>query len=218
MIEKLLPPSVAVAESFGDPVHAPLLGAEPGSVAGAVVKRRREFATVRWCARRALADLGIAPVPILTGEGGAPAWPDGVVGSMTHCDGYRAAAVAHAGEVNGVGIDAEPHLPLPEGVFASIALPTEQRRDAELRRLAPGIHWDRLLFCAKECVYKAWFPLTRRWLDFSQADITIEHDGTFSARILEHDPAVPGDGFTGRWQVGQGVCVAAVVVVRCTGP
>ncbi|MFF1717797.1 hypothetical protein [Streptomyces sviceus] len=52
-----------------------------------------------------------------------PAWPDGVVGSMTHCDGYRAAAVAHAGEVLGVGIDAEHHLPLPEGVFASIALP-----------------------------------------------------------------------------------------------
>lgn len=63
MIEKLLPPSVAVAEWFGDPVHAPLLGAEPGIVAGAVGKRRREFATVRWCARRALADLGIAPSP-----------------------------------------------------------------------------------------------------------------------------------------------------------
>lgn len=42
-------------------------------------------------------------------------WPDGVVGSMTHCDGYRAAAVAHAGEVLGVGIDAEPHFPFPRG-------------------------------------------------------------------------------------------------------
>ncbi|MEV5463347.1 hypothetical protein AB0L17_35085 [Streptomyces cellulosae] len=108
MIEKLLPPLVAVAESFGDPAHAPLLGAESGIVAGAVGKRRREFATVRWCARRALTDLGIAPVPILTGEGGAPAWPDGVVGSMTHCDGYRAAAVAHAGEVRGVGSTPSP--------------------------------------------------------------------------------------------------------------
>lgn len=53
--------------------------------------------------------------PVLTGEGGAPAWPDGVVGSMTHCDGYRAAAVANAGEVRGVGIDAAHHLPFPRG-------------------------------------------------------------------------------------------------------
>ncbi|MFJ1652153.1 hypothetical protein ACIOC2_12190 [Streptomyces sp. NPDC088337] len=59
---------------------------------------------------------------------------------MTHCDGYRAAAVANAGEVRGVGIDAAHHLPLPEGLFASMALPAEQRRDAELRRLAPGVH------------------------------------------------------------------------------
>ncbi len=45
--------------------------------------------------------------------------------------------------------------------------------------LPPGPSWDRLLFSAKESVYKAWFPLTGRWLGFEEAAITINPaDGT----------------------------------------
>ncbi|MBM7442715.1 4'-phosphopantetheinyl transferase [Streptomyces sp. HB132] len=212
MIEKLLPPSVAVAETYGDPPHAPFLHGELEVVSGAVEGRRREFAAVRWCARRALADLGIGPAAILPGERGSPVWPDGVVGSMTHCDGYRGAAVGQVPGVLALGIDAEPHLPLPEGVLNITALPAEQRRITDMGGLAPEICWDRLLFSMKEAVYKAWFPLTRRWLGFEQADITIGHDGTFSAHLLADDPAVPSDGFAGRWLVEEGLMVTAVAV------
>ena len=52
---------------------------------------------------------------------------------MTHCEGYRAAALVRAGDLASLGIDAEPHAPLPEGVLAAVALPTEADR---LRRLA----------------------------------------------------------------------------------
>ncbi|MFF7721641.1 4'-phosphopantetheinyl transferase [Streptomyces luteogriseus] len=213
MIEKLLPASVAVAETYDDPPHAPLLGGEPEVVSRAVEKRRREFAAVRWCARTALADLGVGPVPILPGERGAPVWPEGFVGSMTHCDGYRAAAVARVRDgVLAIGVDAEPHAPLPDGVLEVTALPAERLRIADMRRLEPEISWDRLLFSMKECVYKAWFPLTRRWLGFEQADIIIEYEGTFSARLLTTDPAVPADGFTGRWLVEEGLIVTALAV------
>ena len=67
-----------------------------------------------------------------------PLWPAGVVGSITHCDGYRAAAVARATDLATVGIDAEPHEPLPDGVLAAIALPAEPPRAARARRPTRG--------------------------------------------------------------------------------
>ncbi|HEY3692789.1 MAG TPA: hypothetical protein VGL46_21300 [Pseudonocardiaceae bacterium] len=51
---------------------------------------------------------------MVPGERRKPVWPPGVVGSLTHCTGYRAAAVAHRRGVLTVGIDAEPHEPLPQ--------------------------------------------------------------------------------------------------------
>lgn len=211
MIEKLLPAPVVIAQAFDDAIPAPLLGGESELVSCAADKRRREFATVRRCAREALAELGVGSLPILAGERGAPQWPDGIVGSMTHCDGFRAAAVARTSDARSVGIDAEPHLPLPAGVFDSIALPSEQQRTGQMQRLEPEVQWERMLFSMKECVYKAWFPLTRRRAGFKEADITVEYDGTFSARLLASDPAVPGT-FTGRWLVDRGLIATAVLI------
>ena len=94
MIGELLPPGVAWAERFDDDVAEELFPEEEAAIARAVPTRRREFATGRWCARRALHDLGLPPAPIIPGERGAPGWPPGVVGTITHCPGYRGAAVA----------------------------------------------------------------------------------------------------------------------------
>lgn len=213
MIEKILTAGVAVAEEFGDPAGAMLFPEEEALIGRAVDKRRREFTTVRACARRALGTLGLPPVPILHGERGAPRWPPGVVGSMTHCDGYRAAAVAHAERVPTVGIDAEPHGPLPDGVLEAVALPEEARRLDRLGAAMPSVHWDRLLFSAKECVYKAWFPLTGRWLGFEQADIELRAGGTFAARLLVTGMTVDGSaltGFQGRWLVADGLVTTAI--------
>ena len=93
---------------------APLPEEEP-LIARSVAKRRNEFVTVRYCARQALGDLGLPPVPILKGDKGEPCWPDGVVGSLTHCEGFRGAVVGRRAEVRSVGIDAEPHDVLPHG-------------------------------------------------------------------------------------------------------
>ncbi|MDT9684219.1 4'-phosphopantetheinyl transferase superfamily protein [Streptomyces sp. TRM76323] len=212
MIDLLLPSGVSVAEAFHDPPDLPLLGTEAEEVSRAVDKRRREFTTARWCARRALAGLGIGPVPIPRGERGAPVWPDGIVGSMTHCQGYRAAAVARDTDLRSLGIDAEEHLPLPDGVLGLVASEGEREHLAELARVRPGVHWDRLLFSAKESVYKAWFPLTRRWLGHDEAELVFAADGTFAARLLAHDPRVPAEGFTGRWAVDGALAVTAVTV------
>ena len=214
MIEKILPPSVAWAEAFDDSVDGPLFPEEETIIARAVGKRRREFTTARVCARRALSDLGLPPVPILPGDRGAPRWPYGVVGSLTHCDGYRAAVVAREADLLTIGVDAEPHQPLPEGVMDSVAVPAELRRDDALRKVSPAVHWDRLLFSAKESVYKAWYPLMRCWLGFEDADITLELDGTFTARLLLYPtPSMgrpPLTGFSGRGLVADGLLITAI--------
>lgn len=148
---------------------------------------------------------------------GAPQWPAGVVGSITHCDGYRAAAVARDDHLRAIGIDAEPHDALPDGVLDTITRPAEREQLHRLATTAPGCHWDRLLFSAKESVYKAWFPLTGRWLDFTEADVTIDAvSGSFTAGLAVRGPCVDGaemTGFTGRWLIRAGLVVTAVTVV-----
>ncbi len=225
LIEELLPGTVAVVEArdLDGTGYLPLLPEEEPLVARAVAKRRREFTVVRSCARRAMEKLGVPPQPVLAGDRGAPRWPDGLAGSMTHCDGYCAAALVRLTDLASLGVDAEPDGPLPEGVLASVALPAEVERLRRLAELRPGIHWDRLLFSAKESVYKAWFPLTGRWLDFSEADIEITVDpedprrGTLRADLLVPGPTVDGRRpahFDGRWNARDGLVATAVTVPR----
>ncbi|MGZ3118865.1 4'-phosphopantetheinyl transferase family protein [Streptomyces sp. H62] len=223
MIEDLLPATVVTVEAHGrdDAGHLPLYPEEAALVARAVDKRRREFTAVRSCARRAMEKLGVPAQPVLHGERGAPQWPSGLVGSMTHCDGYCAAALVRATDLASVGIDAEPDGPLPDGVLPGVSLPVEAERLRRLARERPGLHWDRLLFSAKESVYKAWFPLTGQWLDFMEADIEISVDpadprrGTLRAALLVPGPLVGGrrlGHFDGRWTARHGLVATAVTV------
>ena len=83
-----------------------------------------------------------------------------------------------------------------------------------------GLHWDRILFCAKEATYKAWFPVTRRWLGFEDAHIvfTVDGGGTaggFESRILIDGAALSGPPLTtlrGRWSVRDGLALTAIVL------
>ncbi len=222
MIAEILPEQVVTEAAFSDLlVSGPGLGLFPEEaalVARAVETRRREFATVRVCARRALGSLGVPPAPLLWARRGAPAWPAGIVGSMTHCKGFRGAAVARTEDVSSVGIDAEPNQPLPKGVLDAIALRREAIWLRELTDCHPGICWDRLLFSAKESVYKTWFPLTQRELDFDEAEIRIDPlAGTFTARLLVPAPMVDGrplSSFTGRWVARRDLIVTGIALTR----
>ena len=224
MIEELLPTEVEAVATRGDVegAGARLYPAEAEAVARAVPKRRNEYATGRLCAHRALARLGAPPGPLLRGERGAPGWPEGTLGSLTHCADYRAAAVARRRDIRALGIDAEPHGPLPDGVLERITVGGETGRLERLAAERPQVHWGRVLFSAKESVYKAWNPMTGRWLGFSDAELDFvcakgapgqrePSQGTFTARLL-----VPGHGaltgFHGRWAVRDGLVVTAVTV------
>ncbi|MFC0549056.1 4'-phosphopantetheinyl transferase family protein [Kutzneria chonburiensis] len=213
MIEDLLPAEVVSADVLGDDPDARLLPEEEPEVAKAVEKRVREFTIARACARRALGKLGLPETPILRGAKRQPLWPAGIVGSITHTRGYYAAAVARAEEVLTVGIDAETHAELPDGVLGVVTLPEEREM---LSRLPSGTFWGRILFSAKESVYKSWFPLTEKWLGFNDARVTIDpFENTFSVSLLVEPPLVRGEaltGFEGRYLVRDGFVVTAIAV------
>ncbi len=177
-------------------------------VSQAVDVRKAEFGDARWCAHQALSELG-ATGPVLRGERGMPLFPDGFVGSITHTQGFRAAVAAPYSSVRSIGIDAELADALPEGVFDAIARASEVPQMSKL--VAAGVTCpDRLLFCAKEATYKSWFPLTQRWLDFDQAEISLREDGTLISYILARPTPVPF--IEGRWVIRDGYVIVSTVV------
>jgi 4'-phosphopantetheinyl transferase EntD len=212
--------NLAFAEVYSDPPGLAPLPEEEPLIARSVAKRRNEFVTVRHCARIALGELGFPAVPILKGDKGEPCWPDGVVGSLTHCTGYRGAVVGRTTEMRSVGVDAEPHDVLPNGVLDAISLGAERREIEAMAALPSGLHWDRILFCAKEATYKAWYPLTKRWLGFEDAHIVFDLDtsgfaGGFVSTILVDGCALTGPpltALTGRWSVAQGLVLTGIVL------
>lgn len=213
MIEDLLPTQVVSIAVRGDDPSAYLLPDEAAQIGWAVESRMREFTTARTCARRALRILGLPALPILCGPKREPLWPPGVVGSITHCCGFRAAAVAMQRDIMAIGIDAEIHAPLPSGVLEQVCVDQERRW---LAGASGSLHWDRLLFSAKEAVYKAWFPLTGRWLGFEDAVVTFNPtERTFQAQLLVEPPATVDHDlthFAGRFLVRDGLVLTAVAL------
>ncbi|MDI6101355.1 4'-phosphopantetheinyl transferase superfamily protein [Actinoplanes sp. NEAU-A12] len=215
MLGSLLPSSVITAEAFADEEEEPCFPGEEDLIATAVASRRREFVTARRCAREALVALGFDPAPIRRGPRREPIWPAGVAGSLTHCAGFRGAAVARIEDMAGIGVDAEPHAPLPPRVLGVVTADGEVDHLAALSAEDPSVHWDRLLFSAKESVYKAWFPLTQRWLGFEDAALRIDPvRRTFAARILVESP---WETLHGRYLIGNGLVVTAVCIDRHPG-
>ena len=212
MIRELLPRKIAVAEIRDRGGELPaLFPQEAAQVQRAIGSRRREFATGRACARAALVLLDDRPpVAIPVGDGRAPVWPDDVVGSITHSGGFCAAAVAHGSEFAAVGIDAEGLRPLPVGVRRLVLRP------AELCGLPSGISWDAVAFSAKEAVFKAWFPLTGKWLGFLDVELSIDvRAGGFVAvvRPAARQKDAPAE-FAGRFSLESGLALTAVCVER----
>ena len=173
----------------------------------AVPKRFHEFRTVRALAREGLAELGRARPSMVPGERGEPTWPAGIVGSITHCDGYRAIVVAERAQVRGVGIDAEPNRPLPSGVYRRISSALERDAVRRMEEVVPQVCGDRLLFSAKESIYKVWFPMAGTMLQFDQACVQFLPDGSFHAVLLvlpRRTDAIP-HRLDGRWDLSEGV-------------
>lgn len=168
----MTPPGVACAVHGIDCAHEPLWPAELAAAAGMGDKRRREFSAGRHCARLALSRLGHPPAALPVGPGRAPVWPAGFIGSISHTDELAIAVAARQAEIRSLGIDLESADPLGAELLELVC------RDEELAALtASGLevqHGAKLIFSAKESIYKCLWPLTGVFLEFQAIGIRLD--------------------------------------------
>lgn len=158
-------------------------------------KRRNEFVLGRSAARLALIGAGLTnPAPIMRRAGGDPEWPIGTVGSITHCSPWAVAAVASSRYVTALGIDLECVASVAETEIApSVCRASElrwafERQESQLRTA--------MLFSAKEAMYKALYPQSRKFFDFHDVELTwIEEQGRFHGVLLTDLSDEFGPGF-----------------------
>jgi len=142
-----------------------LTPAERADRGPAVAKALHASGAARAVARQLLASLGYAPCDIRRGPGGAPIWPRGVVGSLSHCSNIAVAAVARATEIEALGIDIEP----AEGIEPELARMVLTGREATMAGNDP-LH-AHTCFAIKEAIYKAVFPRDGVFLDFHDVEL-----------------------------------------------
>jgi 4'-phosphopantetheinyl transferase EntD len=204
LISDLFPSFVETAELFTFPGIDHLFEAERIHVQAATEVRRAEFAAGRSCAREAMSQLGIARVPILAGPNRVPLWPEGVCGSITHTREYAAAALCRRRDAESIGLDVEPALPLDEDLIDIVCSPDELGQAFGL--FEPGL-LAKLLFSAKECAFKCQFPLTGRYLEFVDVNVTLDAGtGQFEAGVKGFQQV------RGRFLLAQGLIATGIVL------
>jgi phosphopantetheine--protein transferase-like protein len=143
--------------------------------------RAGQSAAVRACACELLRARGVNSPHIGRHANGAPIWPDGWVGSLTHSTGRGAVAVARADSIHAVGIDLEYPRRMKRALWAHVLTPTEINALADLpedvanKRVTAS-------FCAKEAIYKALSPLGGRVPGFHDVELVWDKGGGFTPR------------------------------------
>jgi 4'-phosphopantetheinyl transferase EntD len=242
-IAALFPPGVVAAQLQGDVLGALedrpdaataadalalsrarglLADAEWRSIAHCSAPRIRDFTAGRLCARRALQVLGIEGFSLLSAPDRQVLWPPHISGSITHTDGYAAAAIGRLAEVGSLGLDCERIEEVAQPLWREICTPAE---------LEQFVHWaapDRqraatLCFVAKEAFYKAQFALFAELLQFDAVRIDLSEalrpEGAFrvhALRTLRVQGAAGGQApslaWTGRFRCHAGYVSAGVAL------
>jgi len=167
-LDRLAPPGLLIGHrpiTRGD--EDALLEHEAASIPSSVASVRRASGAARIVARELLAKLGYGPVAIPKAPTGEPVWPTGITGSMAHDDRIAVATVGLLRDLRSIGIDVEPAVPLSADMLELVATPRE------LRNIAGDPLRGKLLFAAKEAVYKAAYPLDRVFLEFRDIEIDL---------------------------------------------
>jgi 4'-phosphopantetheinyl transferase EntD len=193
-LPSLFGPAAITAEAPVHPSDDHLFPEERAYLHNAAPIRRAQFGTARVCARRALAELGVAPAALVPRADRSPVWPPGIVGSISHTRERCTVVVARDTYARSLGLDIEGVRPLEPGVDETVLTPRELR----FLRAQPRSRHDEVLmlfFSAKEAYYKCQYPLTGTSLDFREVELEIELEaGRFHAHAL--NPGIPA--FVGR--------------------
>ncbi len=168
-------PGPTAGPAPADPAEAAIARLDPAEAAiarGLPGRRRIEWVGGRLAFRRALAELGVAPAPLLAEGGGAPIPPPGIAVSISHKETLAAALVARD-EGATLGLDLERRLPARPAIAARVLTDAERR---SVDALPEGARWEAVLarFAVKEALYKALYPRVRRYVRFEEAEVEVD--------------------------------------------
>lgn len=185
----------------------PPMEAEAVAVARAVPHRVAEFAAGRAAARIALASVGLPALAIPMGTDRAPLWPASATGSITHGRDHAFAVAAPLSRIAGLGLDAEPDLPLPHDVLDEICDSDECSWIAGQNQ---PLRWARLIFAAKEAAYKCQYPFSKTLFGFEVMTVRVDPEaGSLTARFLRPiAPFAAGRVLHGRFALDEGLIIA----------
>ncbi|MHB8270116.1 4'-phosphopantetheinyl transferase family protein [Bradyrhizobium sp.] len=199
LLRSLFPRPVGAAAARLDGPSFPLFPGEEDFIAGAVEKRRREFAAGRYCARRALSQLDFQPVALPSAPDRSLIWPVGALGSLSHDNSLCVAIAARRSDFRSIGVDIEVVGAVGPELADMILRPDERLNTARW----PSSDADLLTlhFCMKEAAYKAFYPLCGQIIDFQDMRISLGP----AQRHFRAFPTVPGaPSFEGRYALCNG--------------
>jgi 4'-phosphopantetheinyl transferase EntD len=205
-----LPAGCVGARVAGDPSGWAEAFDWPTELTDAAATRRADFLMGRLAAVEALRRLG-AEGSVGRSPEGAPVWPEGIAGSLTHHSGVAAAVVGRGADGQGyagLGIDICPRLEGDRLRAVVRQCLTEAEREAWTSEEAAT-----LAFAAKESIYKAAYPRAQRFIGFDEAEIVDVGDAGRS-RVEKHHPV---DAFDRRTHAGTWTAVLADELARLLG-
>jgi len=136
------------------------------------LKRLSDFSTGRYCAKQAMEQIGIYDVIIPIGKDREPIWPDGIVGSISHCDSLTGAIVAKSSDHISLGLDIEEIGKVTTDLYDLVFTENEKSYLSNFagRKLEEQ---STLIFSIKEAFYKYQHPLTKTFLDFLDVELSL---------------------------------------------
>lgn len=163
----------------------PLLQTDAVSLQRASARRRLEFAAGRACARAICSVLGRYDADLGISASGAPVWPRGLVGTITHSRKMALAAGASARDYENIGIDTEIVGHIEDGILDLLF----SRREIEFLESLRSPQREMVktaLFCSKEAFFKAKTAMQKLFNSPIEIEIEIDVDisnGTFCSRV-----------------------------------
>ena len=192
----------------------------PQSMKEDVPKKKAHFLGGRYCAHKALSmmekkeseisnsyeDKQDKLVPIQKNEQGAPIWPAGVIGSITHTENFIGAVVESFDNLRGVGIDTEKILGPQSVVMVESLVATEEEKRKSLS--FDPFEYFTLIYSAKESIFKCLNPIIQKYIEFH--DVTIDSvsfdSKVFTFKLLKvlNEEFREGMSFEGTFHLDQG--------------
>jgi len=205
---------VRVGVGVTNPLAGPggaLFHVEQEAIRHAAPARQREFQAGRLAARLAQTALNLAPRPVLMAADRAPVWPAGLCGSISHTGDTCIAVVCDDPAIAALGLDVELNAPLPDEVLDTVLSGEEQ---AWINRQTNPGPLARLIFSAKECAYKAQYPLSGQLFGFDTIATTTDlAQGVFEARFTRAIPPFAcGGRLGGRLSFTDQLIITAIAV------